>query len=106
MQSNPKPFNNSLTSDDEKETSTPDVPPVSSIQQADSIVVDLLKDQIEELKTQRDEQKAETQRWQGLYFDKEKQLNEILYPKMLDTAEGNQQTEEKVKKGFFNFFRK
>lgn len=98
-------LNNSLTSPIENEP-TPAYTEIPENQQVHSTVVDLLTTQVDELKKQLNDQKAETLKWQELYLGKEKYINEKILPQLLNTSEGNQQTEEKMKKGFFGFFKK
>lgn len=67
----------------------------------DLFVVDFLKNQVEELKKELQEQKEQTQHWQNLYIEQTTDFKKLVFPTMLDTENGNKQTEEQIKKGFW-----
>ena len=67
----------------------------------DQIIVDFLKNQVEELKNQVKEEKEQKQYWQNLYIQQSEDFKKLAFPPMLDTEEGNKQTEEATKRGFW-----
>jgi len=68
----------------------------------DQFVVDFLTNQVEELKNQLKDEKEQRQYWQNLYIQQSEDFKKLAFPPMIDTKEGNKQTEEVTKKGFFS----
>ena len=66
------------------------------------LLVDFLKKQVDELKLQVNEEKEQKKYWQELYIKQQDELVNKIFPTLLDTQEGNKETEERVKKGFFS----
>lgn len=64
-------------------------------------VFEFMENQIKELKERLKEVEEEKKHWQDLYIQQSEDFKKIAFPPMLDTADGNKQTAEKVKKGFF-----
>ena len=53
------------------------------------------------IKQDFESEKEEKKHWQELYIKQNEDYKKITFPIMLDTEEGNQKTEEKIKKGFW-----
>lgn len=76
-----------------------EIPSDTSIKQ--DFIFEFLQNQIEDLKKQVEEERGQKKYWQDLYIKQSEDFKKIAFPPMLDTPEGNKQTEEKHKKGFF-----
>lgn len=70
----------------------------------EQFIVDFLQNQIEDLKNQVKEEKEQKQYWQDLYIKQNDEFKKLAFPPMLDTEEGNKQTEEATKKSFWKRF--
>ncbi len=96
MQNNTNNLNNTCLEDNESLDNGSN----SSFKQ-DQIIVDFLKSQVEDLKNQVKEEKEQKQYWQNLYIQQSEDFKKLAFPPMLDTEEGNKQTEEATKKSFW-----
>lgn len=73
-----------------------------SIQQ--DFVFDFMKKELEDLKTRLVEAEKEKTYWRDLYIQQVEDLKKMAYPTLLDTKEGNEKTEAKVKNKFIAWF--
>jgi hypothetical protein len=71
----------------------------SSIKQ--DFIFEFLQRQVEDLQKQVAEEKEQKKYWQDLYIKQSEDFKKLAFPPMLDTEEGNKQTEEKHKKRFW-----
>lgn len=96
MQTNTTNLNNTCLENEESISNSGN----ANIKQ-DLFIVDFLKNQVEELKKELQEQREQTQHWQNLYIEQTADFKKLVFPTMLDTEDGNKQTEEQIKKGFW-----
>lgn len=73
-----------------------------SIQQ--DFVFDFMKKELEDLKTRLVEAEKEKTYWRDLYIQQVEDFKKMAYPTLLDTKEGNEKTEAKVKNKFIAWF--
>ena len=65
-------------------------------------IVEFLKNEIDDLKNRLNEETKQKIYWQELYIQQNEDFKKIAFPPMLDTQEGNKNTEERVKKSFWS----
>ena len=95
MQSNSTNLNNNtLNTIENTENKT-----ISSFKQ--DFIFEFMEKQIKELKEKLKAEAEEKKHWQELYIQQSEDFKKLAFPPMLDTADGNKQTAENVKKGFF-----
>lgn len=64
--------------------------------------VEFLKNEVDELKTRLIEEQEQKKYWQDLYIKQNEDFKKLAFPPMLDTQEGNRNTEEREKRGFWS----
>ena len=97
--------NDNLVNDEENIDNTNN----SSKQYQNDYVIELLKNQIDELKKQvideqsrADKEREQVKYWQDLYIKQNEEFKRLAFPPTLDTQEGNKETEQKeLKKSFW-----
>ena len=67
-------------------------------------VFDFMKKELEDLKKQLEKEREDKKYWQDLYIQQSEDFKRLAFPPLLDTQEGNKQTEDKIKKGFWSRF--
>lgn len=71
-------------------------------EQQKDYIVELLENQIVELKQRITEEQEQKKYWQDLYIKQNEEFKRLAFPPTLDTQEGNKETEQKeLKKSFW-----
>ena len=65
-------------------------------------IVEFLKNEVEELKNRLNEEQEQKKYWQNLYIQQNEDFKKLAFPPMLDTQEGNNQTQEREKRSFWS----
>lgn len=68
-------------------------------------VINVLQEQIKDLKERVEEEKKQKEYWQDRYTNQNEELMTKIFPVLLATEEQNKQQEENTKKGLFGFFK-
>lgn len=65
-------------------------------------IIEFLQKEIEDLKIRLNEETQQKIHWQELYIKQNEDFKKLAFPPMLDTQEGNRNTEEREKRGFWS----
>lgn len=91
-------FNEDLLNTEEK-VSNINSSNAQQVYSTDNFVVEFLKNEVTELKERLNEEQEQKKYWQNLYIQQNEEFKKLAFPPMLDTQEGNRETEEREKKG-------
>lgn len=90
-------FNDNLVNTEEKASNTNDST-AKQINLTNDFIVEFLKNEVTELKERLNEEQEQKKYWQNLYIQQNEEFKKLAFPPMLDTQEGNKETEEREKK--------
>lgn len=96
-------FNDNLVNTEEK-TSNNNDSNAKQFNLTNDFIVEFLKNEVEELKGRVIEEQQQKKYWQDLYIKQNEEFKKLAFPPMLDTEEGNRETEEREKKGHWWHF--
>lgn len=91
-------FNDNLVNTEEK-ASNINSSNAQQVYSTNEFIVEFLKNEVTELKERLNEEQQQKKYWQDLYIQQNEEFKKLAFPPMLDTQEGNKQTEEREKKG-------
>ena len=94
-------LNNNLVNEQENASNVNDLRD-KQMNFTNEFIVEFLKNEVEELKNRLNEEQKQKEYWQNLYIQQNEDFKKLAFPPMLDTQEGNKQTQEREKRSFWS----